>query len=160
MGFFNALRRVLSGNHDTAAEHVNEQLNKAWGLEETASAESTSSAGLPAADPDSGKYDQAQWHKKLKRILEELPVSQHEWPDLIAEARALGFDRDWVETCQKEEFLLLIRRAVSDRHVSEKEHRKLDLARDLIGIPEAEAVAALDSIVAEAESFFGARVEE
>ena len=55
---------------------------------------------------------------------------------------------------------MLIRQAVSDRHVTEEEHRKLDLARDLIGIPEAEAEAILHAIVAEAEAFFGKPVEE
>ena len=55
---------------------------------------------------------------------------------------------------------MLIRQAVSDRHVTEEEHRKLDLARDLIGIPEAEAESLLHAIVAEAEAFFGKPVEE
>ena len=77
----------------------------------------------------------------------------------MAEARAMNLDPDWVTRCQVDEFLLLVRRAVSDRHFTEEEHRKLDLARDLIGIPEAEAEAALHSIVAEAESFFGRPVE-
>ena len=101
-----------------------------------------------------------QWHKKLKRILDELPASQAEWPVLMTEARALGFDTTWLQECQLEEFQLMIRQAVSDRHFTEEEHRKLDLARDLIGIPEVEAEAMLDAIVAEAEAFFGKPVEE
>ena len=77
----------------------------------------------------------------------------------MAEARALKLDPAWVTKCQVDEFLLLVRRAVADRLFTEPEHRKLDLARDLIGIPEAEAEAVLHSIVAEAESFFGKSVE-
>ena len=42
----------------------------------------------------------------------------------------------------EDEFRLLIRRAVADRKLTPQEHRKLDLARDLIGISEAEAEAA------------------
>lgn len=148
MGFFETLRRVLVG-----APHASDDRRP-----------------VPAATPDRdpppvqpgapGVYDQQQWQKKLKRILDELPDSQSKWPDLLAEARALNFDPDWVDRCQLEEFQLLVRRAVSDRHVTEAEHRKLDLARDLIGIPEADAEALLHAIVAEAEAFFGKPVED
>ena len=71
----------------------------------------------------------------------------------------MEFDPAWVAKCQRDEFQLLIRCAVSDRRFTETEHRTLDLARDLIGIPEAEAEAALHAVVAEAESFFGKAVE-
>ena len=77
----------------------------------------------------------------------------------MAEARAMNFEPEWMTRCQVDEFLLLVRRAVADRHFTEEEHRKLDLARDLIGIPETEAEAALHSIVAEAEVFFGRPVD-
>jgi len=149
MGFFNTLRHVLSGDRQQPA--------------------AAQSDPGPARDHDRdatvpepgtpGAYDLQQWRKKLKRILAELPVSKPQWADLMAEERAMGFDPAWVRMCQLEEFQLLVRRAVSDRHFTEAEHRNLDLARDLIGIPEAEAVAILHAIVAEAEAFFGKPVE-
>jgi len=71
----------------------------------------------------------------------------------------MDFDPAWVEQCGRDEFTLLVRRAVADRVVTEAEHRKIDMARDLIGIPDAEAVAILNQVVAEAESFFGGTIE-
>ena len=59
----------------------------------------------------------------------------------------------------REEFTLLVRRVVADRVVTEAEHRKLDLARDLLEIPDAEAEAILHAVVADAEQFFGGTVE-
>jgi hypothetical protein len=55
---------------------------------------------------------------------------------------------------------MLIRRAVSDRHFTEEEHRRLDQVRDLMGLPDTEAEAILHTIIAEAEAFFGKPVEE
>ena len=54
---------------------------------------------------------------------------------------------------------MLVRRAVADRVVTEAEHRKLDFARDLLGIPDREAESILDTVVAEAETFFGKSIE-
>jgi hypothetical protein len=154
MGFFDALRRAL---HRDAGGPAGSELASAWGLTgDGADAGPTKAADLSA---DASAYDRAQWHKKMKRILGELPASEPEWAELMSEARALNLDPAWATKCQVDEFLLLIRRAVCDRHFTEAEHRKLDLARDLIGIPEAEAEAALRSIVSEAESFFGGSVE-
>jgi hypothetical protein len=147
MGFFDTLRRVLGAERGATERQVAD----AWGLE-------ADSAGS-APEAGSTNYDRAQWQKKLKRILDELPASRPEWDELMTEARALDLDPAWVTKSQVDEFLLLVRRAVSDGVFSEVEHRKLDLARDLIGIPEAEAEAALHSIVAEAETFFGKSVE-
>jgi hypothetical protein len=147
MGFLDTLKRVLGQKPE------GEKVVAAWGLGD----EPAAAPGEPAAD--ASLYDRAQWHKKMKRILAELPDSRNEWAELMTEARALKLDQDWVTKSQVDEFLLLVRRAVSDRHFTEAEHRKLDLARDLIGIPEAEAEAALHAIVAEAESFFGKSVE-
>ena len=147
MGFFETLRRVLG------QAPANDKVAAAWNLD---------TDGEPAESKpqaDSGEFDRTQWQKKLKRILDELPASQHEWDGLMTESRALHFDEEWVTKCQVDEFMLLIRRAVSDRHFTEVEHRKLDLARDLIGIPEPEAEAALLSVVAVAEAFFGKSVE-
>jgi hypothetical protein len=152
MGFFDTLRRVLGGEQrGPEAGTPAKDVTAAWGLEEGGAAN--------PADLGAGAYDRANWQKKLKRVLGELPDSEHQWPELMAEAKALKLDPEWVTRCQVEEFMLLIRRAVSDRHFTEAEHRKLDLARDLIGIPEAEAEAALHSVVAEAETFFGKSVE-
>ena len=52
----------------------------------------------------------------------------------------------------------IIRRAVADKVISEEDHHKLDLARKLIGMSEAED--ALHAIMAEAEAFFGAPVKK
>jgi hypothetical protein len=152
MGFFNALRRVLTGAHPTAAP-----LPSDWNAAPEYTGEKHPS-DAPTPGPD--VYDMVQWQKKLNRILNELPASRAEWTVLMTEARALGFEASWLHDCQIEEFRMMIRQAVADRHVTEEEHRKLDLARDLIGIPEAEAEAILHAIVAEAEAFFGRPVEE
>jgi hypothetical protein len=156
MGFFEALRHVLGRDHSAEGERsADPRINRAWGLDKPAS-----TTGNAPASADASAYDRLQWHKKLNRILEELPGSRSEWDDLIAEARALGFDPEWVAKCQVDEFFLLVRRAVSDGVFTEEEHRTLDMARRLIGLSEEEAETALHSIVAEAESFFGKPVEE
>ena len=156
MKFFDSLRRALGQDpaaHVPQTEEAGRRLSTAWGLDD----ERNQSA--PPAHPegfaDASLYDRAQWRKKLKHILGELPVSRSRWDELIAEARSMSFDPEWMMQCQVEEFLLLIRRAVSDRRFTEDEHHKIDLARQLIGIPEAEAEAALQTVMAEAEQFFG-----
>jgi hypothetical protein len=152
MGFFNALRRSLGG--EKAPEYTPREIEARFlGVDPDA---------MPIAEEvpfESGAYDRAQWSKKLKRVLSELPGSQGEWEDVASEARAMDFDPAWVAQRGREEFAMLVRRAVADRVVTEAEHRKLDLARDLIGIPDAEAVTILNAIVAEAETFFGGTVE-
>jgi hypothetical protein len=156
MGFFEALRHVLGRDHGPEGERPADPRNTRG-----------SRFGRPATDAghvptggDASAYDRLQWHKKLTRILEELPGSRAEWDALMTEARALELDPEWVAKCQVDEFFLLIRRAVSDRVFTEEEHRTLDLARSLIGLSEEEAEAAFHAIVAEAESFFGKPVEE
>jgi hypothetical protein len=156
MKFFDALRRSLSHDAGTPAPASPDEarrLNEAWGL-------GPEPAARPEGFADASLYDQAQWRKKLKLILETLPESRERWDELIAESRAMSFDPAWVAQCQVEEFLLLIRRAVSDRRFTEEEHARLDLARQLMGIPEPEAEAALRTVVAEAEQFFGKPVRE
>ncbi|WP_435017746.1 hypothetical protein TA3x_005366 [Tundrisphaera sp. TA3] len=156
MGFFNALRRIITDDRPVARNLDPREIEARY-HDDSGEADE---APLPEAPPfESGKYDRAQWAKKVKRVLEELPDSRPQWDDLVAEARSMGFEPGWAHRCQVDEFHLMLRRIVSDRVVTEAEHRKLDLARDLIGIPEAEAVAALEKIVAEAESFFGDKVE-
>ncbi len=152
MGFFDALRRVLGGGPGpryTAREIEAIHL----GVDPDT---------LPIAEEtpfESGEYDRAQWAKKLKRVLGGLPETRAEWDDVAAEARAMGFDPAWLAQCIRDEFTLLVRRMVADRVVTEAEHRKLDLARDLTGISDAEAEAILHEVIADAESFFGGSVE-
>jgi YesN/AraC family two-component response regulator len=166
MGFFDALKRVLShGTHEQATDETKKRIREAWGLgDEEGSAEvapehAAASAGEPATNAASA-YDRSQWQKKLRHILEELPDSQKDWQELMAEAHALELEPDWIAKQQHEEFAFLIRRAVSDRVVSEDDHHKLDLARKLIGISETEAEQTLHAIVAEAEAFFGTQVKD
>ena len=159
MGFFNALRRVVT---DDRSVNVDKKAFDPSAIEALYPDEGRSSDEQPLAEAApfaSGKYDRDQWAKKVKRVLEGLPDSKPQWPELMAEARAMGFDPDWITRCQVDEFMMLLRQVVSDRIVTEAEHRNLDLARDLIGIPDADAVAALNAVVAEAESFFGDKIE-
>ncbi len=152
MGFFDALRRSLGGQPDQGPT-AREVEARFLGVDPDT---------LPIAEEtpfDSGDYDRAQWAKKLKRVLEGLPQTRPEWDDMAAEAKSMGFPPEWVAERSRDEFALLVRRAVADRVVTEAEHRKLDLARDLLGIPDAEAEAILNSVVAEAESFFGRSVD-
>jgi len=152
MGFFNALRRTLGVETDLKPS-AREVEARFLGVD-------PDSLPLTPETPfESGVYDRAQWAKKLKRVLAELPETRAEWEGVAAEARAMDFDPAWVAQCSRDEFALLVRRAVADRVVTEAEHRKLDLARDLIGIPDAEAETILHAIVAEAETFFGGSVE-
>jgi hypothetical protein len=162
MGFFDALRRVLT--HETHA-HVPDdtkmKIRHAWGLEDEPSSEENAPAtpAVPLSGPASA-YDRSQWEKKLRKILEDLPGSELGWHDLMTEAHALELDPAWIDERQREGFAFLIRKAVSDRVVSEDDHRKLDLARKLIGLPEAEAERTLHAIMAEAEAFFGSPVKD
>src|SRR5690242_21626512 len=112
MGFFDTLRRVLAGDHGRPVA--------AAGAPGGRDLDRDGSTGAPGAP---GTYDLQQWRKKLKRILDELPGSQPQWADLMAEERAMGFAPEWVRACQVEEFQLMVRRAVSDRHFTEAEHR-------------------------------------
>ncbi len=152
MGFFDALRRSLGGG--TVPGPTSREVEARFlGVDPDT---------LPIAEGtpfDSGTYDRAQWARKLRRVIEGLPETRAEWDDLAAEARSMGFEPDWVVLRFRNEFAMLVRRAVADRVVTEAEHRKLDLARELMGIPDEEAVATLDAVVAEAESFFGGTVE-
>ena len=142
MGFFDTLRHVLHIDHHPARD-----VTHAWGLDE----ESTDDL---AETSEVGLYDRAQWQKKLKRVLEGLPETKAGWAELAIDARALNMDAEWVKKVELDEFTLLVRRAVSDRHFTEDEHRKLDLARDLMGVSEEKAEEVLHEVIAEAEKFF------
>jgi hypothetical protein len=160
MGLFDALRRLRHA-HDGKQHDQRRRLAQLWGLDEQEAFgdEQTSAVSERADVHDPVDYDRAQWQKKMKRVLEGLPDSRDEWGPVIAEARALGFDGRWMHQAQIEEFTLLVRRAVADGVFTEKKHHMLDLARDLMGIPDAEAEALVHTIVTEAESFFGKAIE-
>jgi hypothetical protein len=169
MGFFDALKRVLSHEtHPQVSEESRRRIRDAWGLgDEEPEGETETDAGSARESQSSGSgqtaasgYDRAQWEKKLRKILDELPGSRGHWQELMADAHALGFDAAWTAGRQREEFAFLVRRAVAHRVVSEDDHSKLDLARKLIGMSEGEAEETLHSIMAEASAFFGSPVQE
>jgi hypothetical protein len=152
MGFFESLRRALTGDPSAPVDaEVDQRIKAAWGLDD---------AQGPQAAGESHLYDRSQWHRKLKTILGNLPSSRAEWSDLERDARALNFEPEWVARCQLEEFELLIRKAVSDRIFTDDEHQKLELARQLIGLTEAEAESLLERVSREAETFFGGPIQE
>ena len=152
MGFFDTLRRVLTGDADA---HYTPREIEAIHL----GVDPDTLPITPEEPFESGEYDRSQWAKKLNRVLTGLPETKGDWDDVAAESRAMDFDLEWVNHCMRDEFAMLVRRAVADRKVTEAEHRNLDLARDLMGIPDEEAEAILHTVVSEAESFFGKSVE-
>ncbi len=79
MGFFDSLRKVLHRDHPAA---LAPNLAAAWGLAEE--------GGEDEAGHDASLYDRANWLKKMKRILNELPASEPQWAELMSEARRLG----------------------------------------------------------------------
>ncbi len=173
MGFFNALKRLLPhASHAGASEESRQRICAAWGLEDDetgAETEADSDAAgqaeegpstVEAAGTNYSAFDRTQWQKKLRGILDELPASQPRWHELMTEAHALQLQPEWIADRQREEFLFVIRRAVANKVISEDEHQKLELARKLIGMSEAEAETALHSILAEAEAFFGTPVQD
>ena len=111
--------------------------------------------------PDFGKaYDRGRWQKALQRLLAELPESRPRWADLLVEAKSLGLNPDWIRQTQLTEFALLVRHLVADGALTAEEHRVIELARDLIGLSKAEAEAQVQTVLAEAASFFGERAED
>ena len=165
MGFFNALKRLLpNASHARVSEESRQRIRAAWGLDDDESA--TAGRGddhalpTPATGSNVSVFDRALWQKRLRRVLDGLPGSQPQWHDLMTDAHALQLEPDWIAGRQREEFAFIIRRAVADKVISEEDHHKLDLARKLIGLSEAEAEAALHAVLAEAEAFFGAPVKK
>ena len=155
MGFFDSLRRILSDDAPAGRGTTSQGLSHAWSLHDT----DDHAAGTDPEPFHGGEYDRKNWRKKLKLILDELPASRGRWADHIADAHAMGFEPDQIATWCRDEFTLMVRRIVADRVVTEEEHRTLDLARDLLAIPDAEAEQILHDVAAEAEAFFGKSVE-
>lgn len=164
MAFLDSLRRLLGTTPRDPHERV--RLVEAWGLDNQ-SPTPEFPRGAPhatpqemAAPPSTSAYDVSLWRKKLHHLLsEQMPVSEDQWADFVADAHALGLDQAWIENAMRQEFTLLVRLAVSDGVVTLEEHHNLDLAKRLIGLTEAEADQTLHDIVHEAESFFGRSVE-
>ncbi|QEH33114.1 hypothetical protein OJF2_16110 [Aquisphaera giovannonii] len=157
MGFFNALKRVLTHEgRKEADDDATRRIRDLWGLDE----EEPGASPSATVGADASAYDRSQWQKRLQRIVDELPESRPRWADLMQDAHALHLEPAWLHERHLEALALLVRRAVADRVFSEQEHRRIDLARDLMNIPEEEAVKVLHDIVAEAEAVFGAPIKD
>jgi len=119
MGFFDSLRQILQAERDDRGDRGDPRLADTGGLDDNLVNETTHQeypdgkvvAANPyrkAAPPYTVDYDRDQWRKKLKRILERLPASQVEWPDLMTEAGALNLDNAWgilrcvIDACMKQ----------------------------------------------------------
>lgn len=145
MGIFEGLFASLRGK---SSEAERTRILEHWGVSEA----------VDLNEQEASQYDRTNWRKKLQRILDELPASEEEWKDFLADAYALGFDERWIEQTLREEFKLLVRRAVADHVVTDAEHRKLDLAHQLIGLTDNQAEAIFTGVVNEAETFFGTKI--
>ncbi len=161
MGFFAALGRLLRPT--PVPEDARDRLLEAWGLENSPPPPPrpapTATPSPSVAKAVASDYDRDQWRRKLKTLLERLPDSRSLWNDFVADATALNLDPEWIRQAQREEFTLLLRRAVADRTITPEEQGNLELARSLIGLPEAEATGLLDQVIAEAETFFGKAID-
>ncbi|RUL86121.1 hypothetical protein [Tautonia sociabilis] len=155
MGFLDLLHGAR-GRASTLDERSRANLLRAWGLDESDLEERTPE---DAGEKNPLDYDRSQWGRKLRHILDGLPDSESRWEHLIQEGRAKRFDEDWMRGLMRDEFAMMVRRAVADRVFTDRERQKLDRARTLIGLDEDEARAISSSVVREAESFFGEQVE-
>ena len=104
MGFFSALKRLLPhASHAEASDESRQRIRAAWGLDDEEVDTDTADRGDDSPPPNAARgtnasaFDRAQWQKKLRRILDELPGSQPQWHDLMTDAHALsartGLDR-------------------------------------------------------------------
>jgi hypothetical protein len=157
MGFLDALRRTFGGTAARDREQAR-RLAEAWGL-----GESGAEDGVPSPDMTTepvSSYDRRLWSNKLRLLLtEKLPVSRQEWDDVLADGQALGFEPDWIEQQQRAAFDLLIRKIVADGVVTPLEHDKIEQARSLVGLSEAEAEDTLKRVVDEARAVLGREIE-
>jgi hypothetical protein len=165
MGFLDALQRALGGENNATRADRRDRLGTADAFGAGGAADDGAADGTPdpariAAPPETTDYDRTIWLKKLQHILTERPtLPATEYADFLADAQALGFDREWVEQSQRSAFEMLVRKIVSDGVVTMEEHTRLDQARRLIGLTDPEAVSILEKVVAEAQEFFGKEIE-
>ncbi len=160
MGFFDALLRIFGDDQPARPHHDRERVRRALLGDEPAVDGTEVDPEEMAAPPHASEYDRRIWRKKLRLMLtEKMPLGESEYHDFLADAHALGFGRDWIETAQREEFHDLIRVAVSDGVLTLEERRNLDLARRLIGLSDAEAEEALHTYAAQAAATLGHPVE-
>jgi hypothetical protein len=157
MSFLDTIRRVFSGRIDDHDDDIRQKLAEAWGLDvEEVGDEPTEGAASAARAPEPTAYDRRLWVKKLAFLInEKLPIDDDTWSGFLAEAYALGYDRDWVQKQLHDTFDQLVRRAVKDGIVTPSEHEKIEQARIQLGLSEAEAEASLARIMTEAEKIFG-----
>lgn len=160
MPFFQALGKLLSGGNKLD-EAGRQKLVEAWHVYDELP---PSVPGFPEPEVEDARtgllYDRSIWYRKLKRILSELPNSESEWPELKAEVTSLGLDPEWVAGCEKAEFTMIVRRALADGVISAEEHRRIDQARQMMGLSDEESMVILNEIKAEAEEVFGRAVED
>jgi hypothetical protein len=155
MGFLDSLRRSVGVAPTEGLGPINPRLAGARGVEDEGD---PASASEP--EPFHGsEYDRKNWRKKLKLNVDALPDGRDRFREHLAEGLALGIEPETMVAWGREEFTMLVRRVVADRVVTEAEHRRLDMARELLDIPDPEAVAILQTVVADAERFFGGAVE-
>jgi len=165
MGFFDALHQILEAGRDERGNRGDPRMAESGVGDDSAHPEYppgrvvAADPAEMAAPPATTDYDRNLWRRKLAHVLEHLPASEAQWPDLMTEAGALNLETEWVERSQREEFAMMIRRAIADRHLTLPEHAKLERARTLIGLPDPEAETMLREVVREAEAFFGGPVE-
>jgi hypothetical protein len=163
------LERLLGSREKTESmtEEQRQKLLDAWGLEATTpmsepaseSSKESESGLYELPHPLDLAYDRMQWRKRVKRVLDDLPDTEDEWEQVESEARAKEFDAKWVAQSIRDEFVLMVREAVADRVFTERERKKLEHARFLIGMSEADSEAIYEKVVAEAEAFFGDEIE-
>jgi hypothetical protein len=156
MGFLDTIRRVFSDHVEVHSDDMRNKLAEAWGLDaQEISDEPMVESSAPSAAESTG-YDRRLWIKKLGFLIDEkLPIDDDAWNGFLAEAFALGYDRDWVQNQLHAAFDQLVRRAVKDGVVTRSEHEKIEQTRIQLGLSESEAESALARIMAEAERIFG-----
>src|SRR5262249_36330024 len=114
MGFFDAMRRILSSETSPAPPDQNSRVKlvEAWRLSDT-SHPAFPEARVPAGDtaemaapPETSAFDREQWRRKLRLVFDKLPASEPRWADLTQEAGALDLDSEWRARAEIEEFTM------------------------------------------------------
>lgn len=160
MGFLKTLERLV-GLGAAEPEEERARFLAAWESygDERPEVPEFPSDKVMGADETGLDYDRAQWLKKLKRVLEDLPESRPTWSQLEAEVKTLGLAPEWVSRAYRAEFTMLVRQKLADCGLNSSERETLELARELTGLSNEEALAILREVTREAQSFFGRDVE-